>query len=275
LDNSVWGLFWKMIGDGSFELLKFKRFIDTIPKDITKIKEYALEILQQPSDIDTVYRFLFLQACSFGGTPTWIEDNKWKKNGGLRNYWLPTETSNRKSPVNPMMPMPQSLYERVKLIVDKMKGVNALHMNIEDFNNFDSNSIIYIDPPYENTHGYGYKFNTDSYIKTLPHKCYVSEGKQTSENAIRITGSRKKGGINGNRKSKNEEWLNIFNEGDEKMKEFEVNFILSGNYLIDAKDEEHARDLVNEFINSKWQELEFLLNTGIKDDDYTTDVIES
>lgn len=58
------------------------------------------------------------------------------------------------------------------------------------------------------------------------------------------------------------------------MKEYEVNFILSGNYYIDAKDEDEAREIVNNLINSKWKAIEQLLNTGIKDDDYTTDVIE-
>jgi len=58
------------------------------------------------------------------------------------------------------------------------------------------------------------------------------------------------------------------------MKEYEVNFLISGNYLIDAENEEKARDIVNEFINGRWKELELLLQTGIKDDDYTTDVIE-
>lgn len=58
------------------------------------------------------------------------------------------------------------------------------------------------------------------------------------------------------------------------MKEFEVNFRLSGNYYIDAENEEQAREIVNEIINNKWMEIEHLLKTGIKDDDYVTDIIE-
>ena len=42
-------------------------------------------------------------------------------------------------------------------------------------------------------------------------KIFLSEGKQLFDNAIRISGERKKGGINGDRKSNNEEWLNIIN----------------------------------------------------------------
>lgn len=211
LDASVWGLFWKMIGEGSFDLSKFKSFIDTIPKEITMIKDYALEIINQPVDEDAAYKFLFLQACSFGSTPTWIEEGKWKKNGGLRNYWLPTETSNRKSPVNPMMPMPNSLYKRVENIVKNMYGISGIESNIVNYTQVKGNSVIYIDPPYNNTHGYGYTFDIHNYLKEINHnKVYISEGYKMFENGHQIAGERKKGGINGSRKSGNEEWLNVY-----------------------------------------------------------------
>lgn len=58
------------------------------------------------------------------------------------------------------------------------------------------------------------------------------------------------------------------------MKDYEVHFVLSGSYAVDAKSEEHAREIVNEIINSKSQKIEDLLHTAIKDDDYTTDVDE-
>lgn len=58
------------------------------------------------------------------------------------------------------------------------------------------------------------------------------------------------------------------------MKSFEVNFIISGNYLVDAENEEKAKNIVNEIINSRWKEIENVLCTGIKEDNYVTDVIE-
>ena len=64
-----------------------------------------------------VYDYLLLQAGAFGSKWIGIEGNKWTNNT-FRSYWLPTETSNRKSPVNPMMPLPNTLYERVFNIVD-------------------------------------------------------------------------------------------------------------------------------------------------------------
>ena len=92
VDKSIWGLVYNLIGNGRFDLSCFKSFINTIPKDITKIKDFAQSIINNSVDENMIpYHFLFLQSCSFGGTATWIEDNKWCKSGGLRNYWLPTE----------------------------------------------------------------------------------------------------------------------------------------------------------------------------------------
>jgi hypothetical protein len=59
------------------------------------------------------------------------------------------------------------------------------------------------------------------------------------------------------------------------MKEFEVNFVLSSNFYIDANSEEEAQQIVNDMINSRIQEIEMLLyGAGIKDDDYVTDILE-
>jgi site-specific DNA-adenine methylase len=212
VDLSPWGLFWKMIGDGSFNLNLFEEYINEIPKDITQIKSFAQKIQNEPAINDIVYKFLILQACAFGSTATWIENNQWKKAGGLRDYWLPTENSNRKSPVNPMMPMPKTLFERVNALHQKMNGVKGFYINIDSIQ-IKENAIIYIDPPYKGTHHYGYSFDYDNFInKTNKNKIYLSEGIKISDNAILLSENKYKGGINGKRKEKiNDEWLNIFN----------------------------------------------------------------
>lgn len=214
VDKSPWGLFWKMIGDGTFSLDVFKLYIDDVPKDITKIKNYAKEMLQQSANDglfnNMIYKFLILQACAFGSSATWVENNRWMKSGGLRDYWLPTETSNRRSPVNPMMPMPDTLYERVEELSLGMEGVKGYYCDVNDIKIKIDNSIVYIDPPYEGTAHYGYTFDYKEYISKLNKKLYLSEGKKISERAYQIFGERKKGGINGERKSSNEEWLNVF-----------------------------------------------------------------
>lgn len=225
MDKSPWGLVWKMIGEDSFRLDVFKDFVESIPKDITKIKQYAVDIINKPVDVDMIpYHFLFLQSCAFGSTATWVENDKWCKAGGLRDYWLPTETSNRRSPVNPMMPMPDNLYKRVELLCEKAKGLNGYCMDVFDFlyvldeewdikNN--GNLIIYIDPPYQNTQQYGYSFNIYELEARIWNNVpiYISEGveMQRAKKTYLLSSGRAKGNINGNAKKKPvEEWLNKY-----------------------------------------------------------------
>lgn len=217
VDASPWGLFYKMLGDDSFSPDVFQIYIDDIPKDITKIKDYAKQMIQRQANDglfnNMVYKFLILQACAFGSTATWVENNKWKKAGGLRDYWLPTETSNRKSPVNPMMPMPNTLFERIEELYCKMEEITGYH---DDVNNveIENNSILYIDPPYNKTCKYGYDFDYITFINQhKTHEIYLSEGNKISDNAICLSKGREKGGISGKRKKNaNEEWLNIFSK---------------------------------------------------------------
>ncbi|GFI31395.1 hypothetical protein IMSAGC013_02790 [Lachnospiraceae bacterium] len=225
VDKSPWGLVWQMIGDGSFDLSIFKIFIDDIPKDITKIKQYASNIISKPVNVKMLpYHFLFLQACAFGSTATWVENNKWCKAGGLRDYWLPTETSNRKSPVNPMMPMPHNLYRRIELLCEYAEELHGCCMDVFDFiylldeerdNKKNKNIIIYIDPPYQNTQQYGYSFNVYELESQIWNNVpiYISEAIQLqgAKKTYLLSSGRTKGNINGNSKKKPvEEWLNKF-----------------------------------------------------------------
>lgn len=225
VDKSPWGLVWNMIGNGSFNLSVFKEFIETIPKDITKIKLYASDIISKPVNISMMpYHFLFLQACAFGSTATWVENSKWYKAGGLRDYWLPTQTSNRKSPVNPMMPMSDNLYKRMELLCNKANGINGYCMDVFDFiyvldeewnNKKNKNIIIYIDPPYQNTQQYGYAFNIYELERQIWNNVpiYISEGFELegAKKTYILSKGRNKGNINGKtRKKPVEEWLNKF-----------------------------------------------------------------
>lgn len=210
LDKSIWGLFWKMIGEGSFDLDRFENYIKQVPNDLSLVKSYLESLALTTVTEDSVYVFLLLQAGSFGGKAIWIEGDKWKTHG-FRDYWKPTETSNRRYPVNPMMPLPSTLLDRVKNICKTMKGIKGINANITEFVSFESNSVIYIDPPYSNTTLYGYTFDIVQYVRDLKNKCYVSESKKLSETTHMISEGRKKGGISGERKVLNEEWLSVFN----------------------------------------------------------------
>jgi len=200
VDKSPWGLFWKQIGDGNFSPELFKSWIDSVPKDVSKIQGYIKELSEIPvykTQTDISYIFLLLQASAFGGKSIWIKDNKWQ-NCSFRNYWLPTETSSRRSSVNPMMPMPDTLYNRVEKLCMGMDGVKGYWEDCNDIE-VEPNSVIYIDPPYNKTTRYGFKFDYMNFIEKHKNKNIIllSEGKQISDNAILLSRGRSKGGISG------------------------------------------------------------------------------
>ena len=212
-DKSLWGLFYKLIGQSIFDINIFKGCIDKVPDDRNYIKEYISHMSKEKIDSLLVYKFLLLQATSFGGKQVDIKDNKWIHNG-FRDYWQPTEISIRQSPVNPMQPVKSELFDRVKLLAENCKGIKCIYDDILDIDLVkEDNTIVYIDPPYMNTTGYNDNdFNLHDFInKNKEFKLYISEGQQISDNAIRLDKSGAKGGITAKKKSRTEEWLNIIN----------------------------------------------------------------
>ena len=224
IDNGCFGQFWQDIANGEFDLDIFKREIENLP-NLENIQSYLKKLSDLPVDEDKmVYHYLLLQAGAFGSKQIWIENNKWKNNT-FRSYWLPTETSNRRSPVNPMMPMPNTLYNRVEAIVEQLSGsiiasresvFDAVYRIDEERNKGNKNIIIYIDPPYANTTGYKETFDIYSLEGQIwsTSPIYISEGykmKGASESYLLSVG-RTKGNISGEAKKKpTEEWLNRFN----------------------------------------------------------------
>lgn len=210
VDKGPWGLFWKSIGDGTFSLAEFRKHIEALPENPKEIGAYLLSLSKNPVGPDQVYVYLLLQAGSFGSKPIWVSNGRWQNNS-FRNYWEPTETSSRRSPVNPMMPMPETIYARVKALVDSAYGVIGLQADIRDITP-KLGSIVYIDPPYEERTKYGFACDYVDFIEKTNTICYLSEGRQLSNNAVLIASGRKKGGVSGKRLSAPaEEWLNVYN----------------------------------------------------------------
>ena len=215
VDASMWGKLWEAIGNDKFKLDVFKNEIDKLP-EINSINKYLKEINNNKviKELD-IYHFLLQQAGSFGSKYIDSDGDNWL-NSTFRNYWVPTETSNRRSPVNPMMPMPNTLFQRTELIVKSISGdIKAIHSKIENVDwCFNNNSIVYIDPPYKNTSGYNHDFDYENFIiNNRDVNIYVSEGYKMScsDDAILLSKGRTKGNINGDVKKKPvEEWLNIF-----------------------------------------------------------------
>ena len=193
LDVSSWGKFWNSIGRGEFDLEKWNYYLNQIPQDKNEIQGFLKNLSLNNPELDEEYIYILLQAGSFGSKQIWKDGGKWN-NTSFRNYWQPTETSNRKSPVNPMQPMPNTINERMKNIIE--------------------NCIIYLDPPYKNTTGYGFKFDWEEFISELFNDTlapiYVSECAKYSDDAFLLNFKGEKGGISGDRKNKHEEWLNEF-----------------------------------------------------------------
>lgn len=214
-DAGPWGLFWKEISEGKFDLDLLKKEISQLP-DIENIKDYIVKLSRLPAAINTSQIFLLLQASSFGSKPIWIENKSWK-NCSFRSYWKPTATSNRKSPVNPMMPMPETILERATAISKVCGGLNVIYGNIEEVKP-EENATVYIDPPYRKTTPYGWDFDVVKYALSV-NQCFVSEGYAIPEaqESLKLidANTRKKGGINGKRQiNPNEEYLNIFKKGN-------------------------------------------------------------
>lgn len=216
IDEGLYGTFWNSIANNEFSINDFKTEIDNLPS-VDSIQKYLQELSNKPIDKEKlIYHYLLLQSGSFGSKQIYIDDNKWKNNS-FRSYWMPTETSNRKSPVNPMMPMPDTLFKRVENIVETLGGIiNAINLDISEVDwHFNENSIVYIDPPYKNTTNYGYSFDYESFISKYKAytNIYLSEGYKTfgATNNILLSKGRTKGNINGKTNKKpTEEWLNIY-----------------------------------------------------------------
>lgn len=224
IDNGCFGQFWQDIANEEFDLDIFKREIENLP-NLENIQSYLKKLSDLPVDEDKmVYHYLLLQAGAFGSKQIWIENNRWKNNT-FRSYWLPTETSNRRSPVNPMMPMPNTLYNRVEAIVEQLSGsiiasresvFDAVYRIDEERNKGNKNIIIYIDPPYANTTGYKETFDIYSLEGQIwsTSPIYISEGykMQGASESYLLSVGRTKGNISGEAKKKpTEEWLNRFN----------------------------------------------------------------
>ena len=222
VDSGVYGTFWNSVANDEFDMNIFQQEIDKLPS-VDKIQSYLQRLSNLSVNKDLLeYHYLLLQSGSFGSKQIWEENDKWKNNS-FRSYWTPTETSNRRSPVNPMMPMPNTLFDRVKNIVDYMAGsINAINLDISKIEwHFDKNSIVYIDPQYKNTTGYGFNFDYEEFIinNWAYVNIYVSEGYKMDnvEDAILLSKGRAKGSISGDIKKKpTEEWLNIFKLHDLK-----------------------------------------------------------
>ena len=216
VDKREMGNFYSSLND--FSLRDFKKEIDLLP-EIEEIKDYLTQKSKEevPTDnMQRVYLYLLLQAGAFGSKQIWIDGRNWK-NCSFRSYWKPTLTSNRRSPVNPMMPMPETLYQRVKNIVEQKEVITGYQKDITDFiNEYDfTDCIVYLDPPYKDTTGYFDSLDIVPIIDKLKGRVplFVSYNEDLTEDTVEF-GKRTKGNMNGVKKTEVvREILNCFDKG--------------------------------------------------------------
>ena len=215
LDISSWGAFWSAIGRGTFDMHYFESILSGFPKDKREYKGYLTRLASYPPELHEAELYPILQSNSFGGKQITYKDGRWE-NACFRDYWEPTPNSVRRSPANPMQPSATELKRRITNIVDTMIGVNGIRGDIISFLPLipDSNSIVYVDPPYRNTTGYSYMFNLIEFIqgyRSFSHSpLYISENVALCDNAIKLNLTGSNGGITGIRKNRHEEWLSRF-----------------------------------------------------------------
>lgn len=221
VDAGPWGLFWSKVGTGSFNTSVFEAYLDALPSDPGLIQGALQELAREPVGDDAAEVFPILQAGSFGAKALWINGHgparRWA-NTSFRSYWMPTATSSRRSPVNPMMPMPATLRGRVLAVVEAMQGVDGRCADATDVAAHlaaspDTAWVTYMDPPYAGTTAYGYGLDIPAVATAMAAfgPVFVSEGVALTDEAHLLSSGRAKGGISGAKKvAHNQEWVSVF-----------------------------------------------------------------
>lgn len=215
LDISSWGAFWSAIGSGTFNMDAFDQFLSDLPSDKRDLKAYMSALSARPVGSHEAELYPLLQACSFGGKQIWRNGERWA-NACFRDYWEPTATSIRRSHANPMQPSAIELRRRIYALVDGMRGVTCLNMDIMAALSapIPNNAVVYVDPPYHRTTKYAFSFDLKSFINRFQEvnhvPLFISEGVPLNENALMLIFGGAKGGISGTRKGKHQEWLSHF-----------------------------------------------------------------
>ena len=212
VDIGPWGAFWAAIGDGTFDCGRLEEAVARLPEDPAGIKTALEELALGPADGDgSVYAFLLLQAGSFGGKAVGRRGGRWVTHG-FRPLWTPKPGCSRKSPVNPMMPMPGTLLARARELARRCAGLSGAEADAVGFRP-PLWAVAYIDPPYGGTTRYAGAAGLDAVAvaRGLGCPCYVSEARPFGGCSLLLSRGRAKGGISGGRGRANEEWLSAFN----------------------------------------------------------------
>lgn len=209
IDNGPMAKVFKKMEAGTLDIALIEDLCKPILSDLSSCHIYLKSLTELPFSEEL---YLVLQAGSFGGKHIYY-DQCWK-HSGFRSYWQPTETSSRRSPVNPMAPMPETLITRCEALQNMLNqsGLTVLDVDLNyfDLTSLEADSIFYIDPPYKGTTEYFNSFQYDCVVETaVQHfrEVWLSEYGPSGVNSFPFLNTGK-GGISGNRSKKPVEYLN-------------------------------------------------------------------
>ena len=204
VDAGPWGLFWKAIGEGWFDISLFHAFLEDIPNDTSEVPDWMGDRAREPcSPCDVPYLFPLLQSASFGGVPVgydaassaWVKKGTWAMEGSNVNY-------------KTLLPV---VARRIERLAVHMRGVSVTCGAVEDVC-VDAGAVAYFDPPYKGTAGYAHSTDTFSIISRTCAPVYVSERVPLNPGARKIV-SRARSGLNSLNERDDSEYLSLFNSG--------------------------------------------------------------
>jgi site-specific DNA-adenine methylase len=206
VDSGPWGSVWAKVAEGKFSLEALSRIAARVPKEPERQADFLRELLQQSTQIDHAETFLILQAGSFGGKPVHDEGGKWR--GHPRDFWR--SSKDPKKWTGTMMPCADEVVRRMEALCELLLGIAAWRGDFLTIEN--ESGILYVDPPYEGTTGYGGGKTAISFpafaARNPRADVWVSEARAIGPHAKMLSAGRAMGGMSGKRKRPpHEEWL--------------------------------------------------------------------
>lgn len=175
IDIGLWGLFWSTISQNRFSVSILDHYIQQIPLDPYAVKEYIESLVLSDPTHDTVYKFLLIQACNFGGKAIRLNTQHLWENISIKPYWTPKPTSVRQTPSTTFSIAPHKLVTRIHTILKFCHNIHAYHTSVHSYE-YPHNSVVYIDPDYKNTYGYKYSVDISHVVENAYNAhLYISE----------------------------------------------------------------------------------------------------
>jgi len=212
VDAGPCGDVWAAIGRGVFDPERLRGLLSEArarpPQDMKRWVEQELATRPYSPEV-----FVVMQAASFGSSPVWHDGVRWRRGDGERGYcarghWEPGPHSKETKPRGTIFAA-DKIVATATQVCARARGVDGRRVRVEDLS-FEPRSVVYIDPPYEGTTGYGYAMDWRS-VPERHRPVLVSEGRPI-EAAPRVVAldARKGGSLRGTSTGRGEEFLNVW-----------------------------------------------------------------